>query len=341
MSGIAHVVARVGADDPHTLAVLALADAMRNGRRAPVFSADGAGRADGVEPLTRLKGGAEAVVVYHQRGAAPALVSRLIAAANRVAVVHEGAHPDPLALRDLQMLAGAGAVGLATSEAGLARLDALGFERVHRVPPVVARSRLQSITGFAPTIHHLDVTLHGPLLASVSDIASAASSARVVQAYHVLRTYLVRAAHLVIAVPESPETSDAAVETVQREIWGLRLSEAWVQRLGNTGERAALTRRAAVFVTADAATSDVGSALAAMAEGVPVVAPADASAVEALGDGALVLPADAGAPMIAEAVTSLLDDEARRSALAAAGVRAAERFAPELGAPIWLAALAT
>lgn len=340
MSRIAHVVSRAGADDPHSLAVLALADAMRDGAPSAVFTADTGRRVDGVEPLARLAADDDALLVYHPTGAAPALVRGLLARAPRLAVVHGGEQPDPLALRDLQVLSDAGAIGLATSEAATQRLDALGFERVHRVPPVVARTRLASITAFAPTTNHLDAALHGPLLTSVSEVVTAAAAARVVQAYHVLRTYLVRATHLVIAVPDTSETKEAAVQSLQREIWGLRLAEAWLQRLGSIGERAALTRRAAVFVTAEPASGDVGNALAAMAEGVPVVAAADVSAVETLADGALLLPAGAGASLMAEAVASLLDDEARRSALAAAASRVADRFAPELGAPIWRAALA-
>jgi glycosyltransferase involved in cell wall biosynthesis len=174
----------------------------------------------------------------------------------------------------------------------------------------------------------------------VSDVATAANAARAVRAFHVLRTYLVRAGHLAVAVPETPDTSEAALHTVCREIWGLRLTAAWAHRLVHPGERAALTRRTAVFVTADPASGDVRHALAAMAEGVPVVAPADASAAGILGDGALLLPAGAGTTLIAEAVAELLRDEARRSRLAAAATRAVERFAPERVAPAWRAALA-
>jgi glycosyltransferase involved in cell wall biosynthesis len=161
-----------------------------------------------------------------------------------------------------------------------------------------------------------------------------------VQAYHVLRTYLVRAGHLAIAVPDAPDTSEAAVQKVCREVWGLRLTDAWAHRLHYPGERAALTRRAAVFVTADPASGDVRHALAAMAEGVPVVAPADASGAEILGDGAVLLPFDAGPTLVAEAVADLLNDESRRSRFAAAASGAADRFAPDVVAPVWRAALA-
>lgn len=340
MSRIAHVVAHVAADDPHTLAVLALADAMRDGSTATVFTTDAGRRVGGVEPLTRLAAGDDSLVVYHQRGAAPALVGGLIARSSRLAVVPGGDRADAIARRDLRDLSVAGAIGLATSAEAAQRLDAVSFERVHRVPPVVARARLAAIASFGPTTNHLDVALHGPLVASVMNVSTTDDAARVVQTYHVLRTYLARESHLVIAVPDNSETSEVAVQSVHREIWGLRLADAWLQRLSSIGERAALTRRAAVFVTVDPAAGDVGNALAAMAEGVPVVAAADAGAAETLAGGALLLPADAGAALIAEAVAALLDDDARRSALAAAGACVADRFAPELGAPIWRSALA-
>jgi glycosyltransferase involved in cell wall biosynthesis len=78
-----------------------------------------------------------------------------------------------------------------------------------------------------------------------------------------------------------------------------------------------------------------------MAEGVPVVAPANESAAEILGDGALLLPADAGADLIAEAIGNLLGDESRRAQFAAAALRTAARFDPAVVAPSWRAALAS
>ena len=340
MSGVAHIVARSFGDDSHTLAVLALADAMQDGGQPAVFSADAQHRVDGVKSLHQLAAADASLLVYHERGAAPALVGRLAELATHVAVAHSDVPPDALALRDLQVLAAAGAVGIATSEGGAARLAGVGFARVARVPPVVARERLAAVDAFVPTTHHLDVALHGPLVVCVNDVADAISSARVVQAYHVLRTYLVRAGHLAIAVPEGPNTSEAAVRAVHREIWGLRLPDAWLQRLTNSGERSAFMRRAAVFVTTDTAAGDTGHALAAMAEGVPVVAPADASAREVLGDGALVLPADAGAALVAEAIADLLSDESRRARFAAAASRVVAQYDPGRVAPAWRAALA-
>lgn len=347
MTGVAHVVARAAADDPHTLAVLALSDALQ------ARSADAPGAVfaatppplEAVRHLAELRATVPSLVVYHQQGAAPALVSRLVGnrlvdRGARLAVVFDGRLLDPLASRDLEALAAADAIGLATSDGGADRLAALGFPVVHRVPPVVARQRLAAVEGFAPTAHHLDVTLSGPLILTVDDAASAGDAARVVQAYAVLRTYLVRAGHLAIAIPETPDTDEAAVLTVCREVWGLRLTEAWAHRLVHPGERAALTRRAAVFVTAGTAAGDTRHALAAMAEGAVVVAAADASAAGVLGAGVLLLPADAGPALVAEAVAELLDDEARRARLAESAARRLDEFEPEIVAPVWRAALA-
>jgi glycosyltransferase involved in cell wall biosynthesis len=343
MTEVVHVVARAVADDPHTLAVLALADAMSERRflnSHTVFAAEGAHAVDGVEPVAEMDEREPSLLVYHQRGAAPALVSRLTQRAIGLAVVADDVPPDPLARRDLRVLATAGAFGLATSDDTASRLEDLDFGRVSRVPPVVARDGLVAVAPYAPTMHHLDVTLHGPLVLTVGDLATAGSTARVVQAYDVLRTYLVRAGHLAIAIPEASDTSEAAVRRVYREVWGLRLTEAWANRLVNMGERAALTRRAAVFATTDPASGDVRHALAAMAEGVPVVAAADASAAGVLGDGALILPPDATATLVAEAVAELLHDESRRASFAAAAARVVAGFAPETVAPAWRAALA-
>jgi hypothetical protein len=346
MTGVAHVVARAVADDPHTLSVLALADALNDGRRAEVYAADGAPSVDGMEPLSRWERSDAAVLVYHHRGAAPALVRRLTqrratGAGSRLVVACDDEPQGPLAERDLRELANAGAVGLATGDAGASRLDDLGFASVHRVPPVVARDRLAAVTAFPGTANHVAVALDGPLVLTVDDVATATNAARVVQAYHVLRTYLARSGHLAVAIPPSAEPNEQPVRTVYREVWGLRLIDAWVMRLAVPGERAALTRGAAVFVTADPAAGDIRHALAAMAEGVAVVAPADASVAALLGDGALLLPRDAGPALVAEAVGELLHDESQRARFATAALRTAARFAPDVVAPAWRSALAS
>ena len=341
MNGVAHIVRRARADDPHTLAVLALAEAMRAGSSAATFAGQGADSVDGVQPLESLASGGASLVVYHQRGPAPALVRRLIDRGGAIAVVGDAAPLADLALRDLRALADAGAAGLAVSGRQAERLTALGFTRVRTVPHVVARKRLVAVGAFEPAAHHLDVALHAPLVLTVDDLVTRENAARVVQAFHVLRTYIARGGQLAVGVNETPETSPAAVRAVYREIWGLRLTDAWAQHLRGTGERAALIRRAAVFVTADPVVGDVRHALAAMAEGVPVIAPADESARDVLGEGALLLPAGAGAELVAEAVAELLNDDARRVRFGVAATRAVARFDPDAVAPVWAEALAS
>ena len=337
---VAHVVARAVADDPHTLSVLAIAAAL-GGHRSEVYAAAGSNDVDGVDAVARVDRSDASLLIYHQRGAAPALVRRLVERDAPVVVVAADAPPGPLALRDLRVLATAGVVGLATGDDSASRLTDLGFAVVRRVPPVVAGARLAAITAFAGTANHVAVALNGPLVLTVDDVTTADNAAHVVQAYHVLRTYLARAGHLAVAVAPTSESNDEPVRTVFREVWGLRLLDAWVLRLAELGERAALTRGAAVFVSAAPAVGDVGHALAAMAEGVPVVAPADASAASVLADGALLLPSDAGPALVAEAVADVLDDESRRAGLAAAALRTAARFAPEVVAREWQSALAS
>ena len=340
MSEVAHVVARAVVDDPHTLGVVALAAATADGKPDAVFAVDGARGVKGVASIARFDARKVPRLVYHPQGAAPVLVAQLVDRAARLVVAYDGMPLDPLAVRDLQLLASAGAAGLAPSTAGIARLVGLGFQRVQQVAPVVAGMSLAAVPAFPPTANHLAVALHGPLVVTVDTVATAANAAKVVQAYHVLRTYLAHSGHLAIAVPVTPETNRAALHTVQREMWGLRLIDAWAQRLLNPGERAAFTRGAAVFVTTEPASGDVRSALAAMAEGVAVVAPADPGAADLLGDGALLLPPVCGAALVAEAVAELLGNESRRAELATRAMLVAARYAPERVAPAWHAALA-
>lgn len=336
MSRVVHLVARAGVDDPHTLGVLALAAAL--GADAPVLALDGAVWVDGVEPIAELPT-ADVSVAYHLDGAAPRLVRRLIERAGPTVVVDGGAPLDPLARRDLSALAAAGAAAVATSAGDVARLLELGFRHATRVPPLVARDRIRAVPAFAPTAHHLDVAVPGPLVVCLDDLATPVNAARVAQAYHVLRTYLLRAANLVVGVLGTPATDETAVQKVCREIWGLRLTDAWTQRVAAAGERAALTRAAAVVVTTAPAAGDVRGALAAMAEGVPAIVTADASAAEVLRDGALVLPADAPATLIAEAMVEVLTNDDCRARLAARAGAVVAGYEPARIASQWRAVL--
>ena len=106
-----------------------------------------------------------------------------------------------------------------------------GFRRSSRA------TRLAAVTAFAPTANHLDVALHGPLVITVDDVASgdergAASCRPITCCAPISRAR----GHLAVAVPDSAETERRRrSQSVHREIWGLRLADAWVQRLAQTG----------------------------------------------------------------------------------------------------------
>ena len=325
MTGAVHVVADPGGDTPEIIAVLAIAECLDHPVRRARLARDDLRRA----PL----------LVYHQLGAAPSFVRALADRGGSLAVVHGGGADDPVAALDRRELARAGAIGLATSARAAARMATEGFTRVVEVPAVVAPEALAAVPADPGTANHLTVALHGPLLLTTGEFAAAAA-ARVVQAYHVLRTYLPGASHLAVAVAAGAATDPAEVARLQREIWGLRLADAWVQEISRAGERAAFVRGARVLVTAEPAQGDTRAALAAMAEGLPVVAPADAAARAVLEGGGVLLPPDAGPALVAEAIATVLADPDLRAELAAGAARVAARHAPARVADAWRAALA-
>ena len=84
-------------------------------------------------------------------------------------------------------------------------------------------------------------------------------------------------------------------------------------------ELAAVYRRADLFVTASMHEGLCIPILEAMAAGVPVVGRAVGALPDTVGDAGLLLPADAGPEMFAEAVGELLDDQGLRSRMAFRG----------------------
>jgi N-acetyl-alpha-D-glucosaminyl L-malate synthase BshA len=137
----------------------------------------------------------------------------------------------------------------------------------------------------------------------------------------------VRASHnaLLVLIGDGPERR--AVETLVGEL-GLA---AYVRFLGLMPRVSELLARADLFLLPSQTESFGLAALEALASGVPVVASAVGGLPEVVRDGVtgvLVPPAQPGE--LARAISALLGDEARRSAMArAARTDALERFAPE------------
>ena len=73
---------------------------------------------------------------------------------------------------------------------------------------------------------------------------------------------------------------------------------------------------------------------------VPIVARRHAAIPETLGRAGLLLPADAGPELVAEAVVDVLGDPARRAALVEGGRRRRADYRPELAQSAFLSSLA-
>ena len=156
-----------------------------------------------------------------------------------------------------------------------------------------------------------------------------------IQAAHVLATYLVpRARLVVIGTSRLPAYRDSLVALIER----LR---APVEMAGAVSD-AELARRlhdADVFATASDHEGFCVPVLEAMAAGTPVIAHDRGALAETIGPAGLILPPDAGPVLIAEAIAEVLIDAELRAELVAAGRARVLDLDPETARAAFLAAL--
>jgi glycosyltransferase involved in cell wall biosynthesis len=139
-----------------------------------------------------------------------------------------------------------------------------------------------------------------------------------VEAMHVAVTYFGLRATLVLVGQNRFARYSEAVSAQVRE---LNLPQVHLVGLVDDERLAAIFRRAVAFVTVSEHEGFCVPLLEAMAFDVPVIARACAAIPETVGDGGLLLPAWAGAELIAEAITRVMEDTALRSDLIARGRR--------------------
>ncbi len=209
----------------------------------------------------------------------------------------------------------------AASAFNAAELVDLGYADVEVAPVVVPPpGRWDDVEAHPATAHHLEVVVDGPLVLSVGQLLPHKRPDLTVQAFHVLDTYLRPGAHLCLAGGSRFPAYAAGLQQLVNE---LVLDHAWFSGHVPDAELAALWRAAAVFVTTSEHEGFCVPVVEAMHHGVPVVARGHGALAETVGDAGLVLDADAGPELVAEALASVLDDDGLRAELVARGHRRA------------------
>lgn len=228
-------------------------------------------------------------------------------------------------------------VALADSSYNAEELERLGYRDVRVSPLIVDVSRLQSIVPHPPTVNHLQAKVDGPVALFVGQLLPHKRPDLLIEAYHILVTYLVPDAHLLVVGVGRLPGYRRAIDAFVHE---LNLPNAWVTGPVSDAELVAFYRRADVFVTASEHEGFCVPLLEAMAFDVPVVARSHAAIPETMGDAGVALPPDDDPVLLAEALAAVVTDDALADHLRIRGRARVEAFSPERSRASFLAHLA-
>ena len=239
--------------------------------------------------------------------------------------------------RELAALQPRVVLALADSTFNAEDLAAMGYEEVRVSPLVVDAGALCRVEPEPATAHHLGTEVEGPVVLFVGQLLPHKRPDLLVQAYHVLVTYLDPDARLIIVGPARLPRYHQAIQHLVHE---LSLPGAWVAGPVSREALAAFYRRADAFMTASEHEGFCVPVLEAMAFGVPVGARAAGAVPETAGDAALLVPVDEGPVLLAEAMAALLHDGGLRRRLTEQGPERLDRFDPDRSTTTFLDHLA-
>jgi L-malate glycosyltransferase len=283
--------------------------------------------ADRVLPLSGHEFRAEPddILVYHLSIGEPEVVQFLLGRGERLVLVyHNVTPPEYFAALDERFaaLVGSGrselallrdrtALALAGSEFNARELNQLGYPDVRISPFPVDIRGLHSLEPDAATTAALE-GLEGPLVLYVGQLLPHKRPDLLLQAYHVLTTFLMPEAHLVLLGAVRLERYGRALLALAAE---LNLHGATIPGWLPADQLAAYYRRADVFVTMSEHEGVCFPLLEAMSFGVPVVARDFGAIPETLGGAGVLLPAEDDVFLIAETLAEVLTDAAVRAKL--------------------------
>jgi glycosyltransferase involved in cell wall biosynthesis len=228
--------------------------------------------------------------------------------------------------KDLAQLRDRTTLALADSEFNAAELVALGYRDVRVSPLIIDPAALHGVELDEGTTHHLTTQVEGPVLLFVGQILPHKRPELLVQAFHVLVTYLVPEANLVlVGSPRLPRFRHA----VQDQIAELNLHRAWITGAVPPETLRSFYERANLFVTASDHEGFCVPLLEAMSFGLPVVARATTAIPETLAGAGILVDADDSTIVMAEALAEVLTNVEVRDELTARGRRRLADFDPD------------
>jgi len=218
---------------------------------------------------------------------------------------------------------------LADSAYNGAELAEMGYTDIRLSPPVTGVAALTDLPPDPSTVERIAAEGEGPVFLSVGQLLPHKRPDLLLQAFHVLSTYLLPSARLIMVGPARLPRYAAAVHHLAQE---LNLDRAWITGAVSAPVLAAFYQRADVFVSTSEHEGFCVPFLEAFAFGVPVVARACAAVPETLGGAGIVLPPEGGPALLAEAMALVAGDTALAARLVGAGRRRLDELGPEQAA---------
>lgn len=276
------------------------------------------------------------LLIYHMSIGEPEVVQFLLGRRERLVIVYHNITPaeyfatlDPAfagllacGRSELALLRERTTLALAVSEFNAAELTAIGYDDVRVSPLPIDLGTLTELEPDPGTVAELEA-LDGPLILFVGQLLPHKRPDLLLQAYHVLTTYLRPDAHLVLLGPGRFDRYRAALETLVRE---MNLHRARIPGWLTSAQLTAYYRRADLFVTMSEHEGVCVPLLEAMSFGVPVLARAFGAIPETMGDAGLLLPPEEDPVLIAEAMAEILASEPVRREIVGRGRRRVEDY---------------
>jgi glycosyltransferase involved in cell wall biosynthesis len=336
------VLAAAGAGDAQTNEALALRPLLQRFGRSEIFAFNSEGVGDqGVRwleeyaSLPSAASGSNLLLVHYGVGE-PALRAFLESRPERLILRYHNVTPadffepyDPVfaarlrqARADLVALRTRVVRVLAASRYNAADIAAVGYDDVLVVPLLLRAEMFNAPAASRPI--DLPGRDRGEMVTFVGRLAPNKHQALLIEAFHILKTYLRRDALLYLV--GSPLHAQYAW-ALRKFIRELALPDAILAGHVSDEQLAAVYRRADVFACVSAHEGFGVPLIEAMAAGVPVVAWATSGVSETVDGGGLLLSRSTPT-MVAEAIDMVLGDKRLRDQLVAAGRRRASDFDP-------------
>jgi L-malate glycosyltransferase len=332
--GIHQILAAASPGDAITNAALDYRDVLRKVGPSEVFARHIAPSSAGeVRPLSEFAAsGSRGLLVYHASIGEPTVSAFLLSRPEPIVLVYHNITPARyfegiddtfaellvLGRLELESIRHRVVLAIAASRFNAAELEAIGYEDVRVIPPVVNPFRLARTDPDPEMLNLLDREFHEPLLLFVGQLLPHKRPDLLVKAMHVAATYFgTQATLLLVGQNRFARYADA----VSAQVRELNLPQVHVVGSIDDARLAAIFRRAIAFVTVSEHEGFCVPLVESLAFDVPVVARACAAIPETVGDAALLLPPWAGAELVAGAIDRIVSDLDLRRDLIARGRR--------------------